>query len=121
MLLKLERARSSVRASVRVLGDPRRRIEQASQHADNLNRRLFAEMNHRLRRERSRVQAAVSGLEHLNPLGVLSRGYSITRRLATGEVLKDSSELRAGELLRTTLLRGAAVSRVEETEEQGQQ
>jgi exodeoxyribonuclease VII large subunit len=50
----------------------------------------------------------------LGPEQVLARGYSITMRDETGEVLRDSKALKAGQRLRTRLKQGEVRSRVEE-------
>jgi exodeoxyribonuclease VII large subunit len=111
----LERARSSLREAMRILGDPRRGIERRSQRLDELTRRLGLQMGRSVLRERSRLEALTTGLNHLNPLGVLSRGYGITSRLPGGEVVADAATVRVGELLCTKLHRGDIISRVERT------
>ena len=70
-------------------------------------------LRHHLRRYRSLVTSYAGGLDHLNPLGILARGYSITKKLPTGIILKDSSEIKPGDMISTTLHRGEVVSRVE--------
>ena len=54
-------------------------------------------------------------LESLSPLGVLSRGYSVTRRAPVGDVVTDATSLEAGQLINTRLAKGSVISRVEET------
>jgi exodeoxyribonuclease VII large subunit len=53
-------------------------------------------------------------LDHLNPLGILSRGYSVTRRMPDGAILKDAAQVKPGDAISTLLHKGAVVSRVEE-------
>lgn len=110
---RVEQLQSRLRESLRVLGDPRRRLEQTAQRMDELSRRMAATLSHRLHRERDRLTAATTGLDHLNPLAILSRGYSISRSEPSGELLKDSTQARSGELIRTTLHRGSLISRIE--------
>ena len=73
-------------------------------------------------RELARVQfknrknsfvATESRLRLLGPEQVLSRGYSITMDAATGKVLRDASEVKAGQRLKTRLTKGEVSSRVE--------
>jgi exodeoxyribonuclease VII large subunit len=52
-------------------------------------------------------------LDHLNPLGILSRGYSVTRRLPDGLILKDSSDVKPGDRISTKLHQGEVLSQVE--------
>jgi exodeoxyribonuclease VII large subunit len=56
-------------------------------------------------------------LDSLSPLAVLGRGYSITERLPSGEVVRDASALAPGERIRTRLASGGAISRIEEIED----
>jgi exodeoxyribonuclease VII large subunit len=54
-------------------------------------------------------------LDHLNPLGILSRGYSVTRKLPDGTIIKDAREVTPGDQLSTLLHQGEVLSRVQET------
>ncbi len=77
---KIERGRAMLRQSARMLGDPRRILERQSQRIDELSSRLATGLMHHVRRDRSRLAALTAGLDHLNPLAILSRGYSITKK-----------------------------------------
>jgi exodeoxyribonuclease VII large subunit len=112
----LEQARSSVRENMRILGDPRRRLEQFSQRLDDLVHRMALEIGHLVRRDRAHLVALAAGLDHLNPLAILARGYSITRNHPSGAVLKDASEIKRGDYLSTKLFNGIVLSRVERTD-----
>jgi exodeoxyribonuclease VII large subunit len=109
----LELVRSRVRESVRLIGDPRKRLEQYSQRMDELLHRMALELRHRLRRDRASLTAVISGLDHLNPLGILTRGYSITRKFPAGAILKNAVDVRPGDLISTRLQVGEVLSRVE--------
>jgi exodeoxyribonuclease VII large subunit len=52
-------------------------------------------------------------LDHLNPLSILSRGYSVTWKLPDGRIIKDAGELEPGDLLKTRFHIGEVLSRVE--------
>jgi len=109
----MELARASLRSSLRILGDPRRALEHYSQRIDELTGRLATGLNHHLRRDRAFLTSLAAALDHLNPLSILSRGYSITKILPTGIVLKDASRAKPGDLLSTKLHHGDVLSRVE--------
>jgi exodeoxyribonuclease VII large subunit len=113
MRQQIEQGRSSLREYLRVLRDPRRMLEQYTQRVDELTSRLAPGLNHHLRRDRARLQSLTSALDHLNPLSILARGYSITKQLSSGMILKDASALTPGDLLSTRLHKGEVVSRVE--------
>jgi exodeoxyribonuclease VII large subunit len=109
----IEHGRTSLREYLRVLRDPRRMLEQYTQRIDELTNRLAPGLKHYLRRDRAQLQSLTSALDHLNPLSILSRGYSITKELPSGMILKDVTQVSPGDLLSTRLHQGEVVSRVE--------
>jgi exodeoxyribonuclease VII large subunit len=113
---QIDLTRASLREFTRLLGDPRRLLEQYVQRVDELTGRLATGLRHHVRRDRALLTALTAGLDHLNPLGILSRGYSVTRKLPEGAILKDASNVRPGDLLNTKLHIGEIVSRVEKSD-----
>jgi len=67
----------------------------------------------RLRDGRNRFEATEARLRLLGPEQVLSRGYSITMDAATGKVLREAKEVKAGQHLKTRLKVGEVLSRVD--------
>jgi len=116
MRQQIDLTRASLREYTRLLGDPRKLLEQYAQRVDELTGRLAMGLRHHVRRDRALLTALTAGLDHLNPLGILSRGYSVTRKLPEGVILKDASNVRPGDLLNTKLQNGEIVSRVERSE-----
>jgi exodeoxyribonuclease VII large subunit len=110
---QIDLTRASLREFTRLLGDPRRLLEQSAQRVDDLTGRLATGLRYHLRRDRAFLASLASGLDHLNPLSILSRGYSITKSLPAGIILKDASEVKPGDMISTRLYRGEVVSRVE--------
>jgi exodeoxyribonuclease VII large subunit len=109
----LERHRASVDHAVRLLGDPRRRVEQHVQRVDELFRRLGLGLRQHVRRDRERLSSLSAALDHLNPLGILSRGYSVARKLPEGTIVKSAAQVSEGDLLSTSLHEGELISRIE--------
>jgi exodeoxyribonuclease VII large subunit len=65
-------------------------------------------------RERDRRLDGVAGqVRALDPARVLQRGFSVTRD-ATGAVVRDSAQVKAGERLTTELATGSVSSVVED-------
>jgi exodeoxyribonuclease VII large subunit len=58
----------------------------------------------------------IGRLESLSPLGVLARGYSVTR-LPSGEVLRRASQVVGGDPLEILLHHGALGARVTDVRE----
>jgi exodeoxyribonuclease VII large subunit len=115
MRQKLEHLRGTVQHAGRLLADPRKKLEQFSQRVDELLGRLGLGLRHHVRRDRALLTSLTGALDHLNPLGILSRGYSVTRSLPGGAIIKDASAVKPGDTLRTTLHQGEIISRVEES------
>jgi exodeoxyribonuclease VII large subunit len=67
-----------------------------------------------LRNWQNRFGATEARLRLLGPEQVLSRGYSITTDAATGRVLRQAAEVKAGQRLKTRLKTGEIFSRTEE-------
>jgi len=111
-------ARASLRECLRVLGDPRKRLERAAQQVDELVHRLGLGLRHHVRRDRARIGATIAGLDHLNPLAILARGYSVTKLQPEGRILKNAAEAAPGDVIITHLHRGSLRSRVEAADEE---
>ena len=99
----------------RVLRRPGERLELLSQQLDDLERRGVRALSDCWTRYQDKLRGVSAQLESLSPLGVLSRGYSVTRREPVGEVITDATSLEAGQLINTRLASGSVISRVEET------
>lgn len=99
-------------ASRRIFARPLERLHDAARGLDEIDLRLQRAI--RLRLDRSRQQlAAVSGaLGALSPLKVLERGYSVTRRVDNGEILRAAEQVQIGDEIETRLQSGRVFSRV---------
>ncbi len=115
MRMELERRRGALAAAVRLLGDPARNIQHQAQRVDELGKRLGIGLRHLVRRDRGRLALATGALDHLNPLGILSRGYSVTRKLPEGIIVKHAGDLRPGDIMSTQLHSGDVTSTVVKT------
>jgi exodeoxyribonuclease VII large subunit len=109
--------RSRLDHARRLLGDPRRRLDEYGQRVDELQGRLLSGLGHALRQARSHLGQMTAALDHLNPLAILARGYSVTRTVPAGRVIKDAGEVRIGDRIRTQVSRGVIISRVEGAED----
>ncbi|MDP1853311.1 MAG: exodeoxyribonuclease VII large subunit [Candidatus Omnitrophota bacterium] len=79
------------------------------EHAEKI---LSVKISHILITNQEKTRAYTFRLNALNPLAILSRGYSLSTKI-DGAVIKDTGELRVGEQVRTRLARGEFVSTVE--------
>ncbi|MGC9941874.1 MAG: exodeoxyribonuclease VII large subunit [Verrucomicrobiota bacterium] len=115
---------------------PRRRLDESLQRLDDLQssllralksaararglmldnvagRFLRAKPSQRLKLRREALRQLQRRLNSLGPEQVLARGYSITMEAATGKVLRDAGEVKAGQHLKTRLHKGEVSSRVD--------
>lgn len=73
---------------------PERRIESEYQNLDELARRAFSSLIHRIQLHKSNVDGISKRLQALNPEGVLSRGYAIITRKDDGLVVSKVSQAK---------------------------
>ena len=108
---RVEYAMQTVDALARRLVHPAERLRNSRQHLAHLSVRLRAAMKHRFAEARAqlqRLQASLSGLDHL---AVLARGYSLTLNLK-GEIVHNDAQVKEGERIVTTLAKGKLESQV---------
>jgi exodeoxyribonuclease VII large subunit len=92
--------------------NPRASIVQMFQNMDSLGKRLRAARERQDQQWKNRVQSSLALLDSLSPLSILNRGYSITRRLPDGLILRDTSEVLAGQAVDIRLSSGNLHARV---------
>lgn len=94
------------------LATPRHRIAHEQQRLDSLADRGRRAAEGGLACQHLTLERLAKSLAHLNPEGVLARGYSIVQR-ADGAVVQDAATLAAGDALDVRFHRGRARTRVE--------
>ena len=62
---------------------------------------------------RERLQKDSAVLESLSPLGVLQRGYSITRSMSSGMIVRQAADLNIGEDVNVQLAKGKFDAKIE--------
>ncbi|HPJ95901.1 MAG TPA: exodeoxyribonuclease VII large subunit [Syntrophales bacterium] len=91
---------------------PRTRHRQIRFTLESLFKNMVAAMRQRIEDSRRILMNDMSLLESLSPLAVLRRGYSITLRPQTGEVVRTASNVRDGEELMILLAKGQLTASV---------
>jgi exodeoxyribonuclease VII large subunit len=95
---------------------PAARIAGARALLGQLGGRLDTGATHRLKAARHRFESLVGRLESLSPLGVLARGYSLTR-LPSGAVVRRAAQTQPGDAIEILLHQGVLGARVVEVRE----
>jgi exodeoxyribonuclease VII large subunit len=62
---------------------------------------------------KEKLQKNSAILESLSPLGVLQRGYSITRSMGSGMIVRQAADLNIGEDVNIQLARGNFNAKIE--------
>ncbi len=112
--LQLERQRFKSAQQRLLISSPERRREQLASKLKGLDQLLAHLMLGRLRVEQNHFDSLVKQLEAFSPLKVLGRGYSLTTNQATGKVVTDQEQVKAGDRLRIRLARGQLDATVED-------
>ena len=115
---RLETAKSRVELLAHSRGwkVPEDLLAQNRQRLDYLAEKITVAGTSLLERKNNRLALVAARLEGLNPLGILRRGYSVTRTLEN-VVLRKAVEVEVGSKIRTTLAQGSVISEVIEIEE----
>lgn len=90
------------------------RILRLQQGVDEITQTLVSVSKHTLELERERLIGLVNRLDSVNPLKVLSRGYSITTSLESNKPIKSIEGLTVGKKLKIRFFKGSVISSVVE-------
>ncbi|EDT2961789.1 exodeoxyribonuclease VII large subunit [Salmonella enterica subsp. enterica] len=91
--------------------NPQPRIHRGQTRIQQLEYRLAESVRTRLSATRERFGNVVTHLEAVSPLATLARGYSVTAT-SSGEVLKQTKQIKAGDSLTTRVSDGIVESEV---------
>ena len=114
--MKAARQHLNVLSQSPALRSPMGYIEQRGKGLELLKSRLIAAQNQQLTQKNSRYIAAVSKLDAMSPLKVLSRGYAMAQR-ENGEILRSVRQAEIGERLELSLSDGKLRATVMDKEE----
>jgi exodeoxyribonuclease VII large subunit len=109
---RLSLARNALRSL-----NPVARIANGTVLLAQLRGRLASAAVHSVKVSQHRFDAAVGRLDSLSPLAVLGRGYSLTRLLPSGVIVRDAAQTRPGDAIEILLHQGAVEARVERLKE----
>jgi exodeoxyribonuclease VII large subunit len=99
-----------------LLRNPVQRIKNHRFLISEAAKRLDQDIRHIIEIQRQRVGGIFGKLDSLSPLSILQRGYSITRKLPSLQILRDASHVKEGEKVEVKLHRGTLVCEVEKME-----
>jgi len=95
-----------------VLRQPLNVLIQYQQRVDELTKTMSVKVLHFVEMQNQEFKTAIGRLEALSPLAILSRGYSITKKLNDDKIIKDANQLKKGDEIITRLYKGEVKSTV---------
>lgn len=91
-----------------------REIAQQKQQLANVRKDLNQQMSHLVTAKRRDFLQKIEALEHLSPLGLLQRGYSVVYK--ENEILSSSANLEIGDEIKVTMADGKIRAKITEKE-----
>jgi len=95
--------------------NPHERAEGYGLRVSRLTRDLSGAIQRGNWERENQVRQLVSNLDNLSPLAILKRGYSITRKYPSDEIVKDAQAVAKGERVKVKFYRGEILCEVEES------
>ena len=96
---------TSLSAQLRYLS-PVRRIQSERQRLDELSRRVYSSLLHRLQLQSAHIKGMGERLEALSPLAVLRRGYAVVTRKEDGSVISHVTQAKRGQSIQVRVADG---------------
>jgi exodeoxyribonuclease VII large subunit len=93
--------------------NPQKHIRERKIFLGSLEKDVVISWGRYFREREARLNKSTALLSSLNPLAVLQRGYSITRRLPDGKIIRQAGELSVDERVGIQLAEGTFQARVE--------
>ena len=98
------------------LQHPRQKIGNLRLLTFQAKKRLERNIRHSMEIRRRQLWGIFGKLESLSPLSILQRGYSITQKIPSLQILRDAAHVQKGDKVEVRLHRGTLLCGVEKTE-----
>jgi len=99
-----------------LLRNPMQRIINVKRLIGEAKKRLGQNIRYSIGIQRQRVVGLAGKLNSLSPLSILQRGYSITRKFPSLQILRDTADVKEGEKVEVKLYQGVLICGVEKIE-----
>jgi exodeoxyribonuclease VII large subunit len=112
-ILKRKRERSLHLSERLSLQNPIQRVKNLRLAISEIGKRLGQTMRYSVEIQRQKVEGIFGKLGSLSPLSILQRGYSITRKFPSLQILRDAAHIREGDKVEVRLHKGTLLCGVE--------
>ena len=112
-MLKLRREKLDSLARSRVMTDPENLINDRRMYTDMLSDRLTRAFTTELNSKKAEMAAAAGKLSALNPMSVISRGYSAVYK-SSGKLVKSVNDVSVGDKIEFNTIGGSVGCTVDE-------
>jgi exodeoxyribonuclease VII large subunit len=99
-----------------LLRNPIQRVKNLRLFISEAKKRVGKNINYSIEIQRQRIGGLLGKIDSLSPLSILQRGYSITRKHPSLQILRDASTVKEGDKVEVKLFRGTLLCGVEKTE-----
>jgi exodeoxyribonuclease VII large subunit len=99
-----------------LLRNPMERLKNLRLFISEDRKRMAQSIKHAIEIHRHRVAGTLGKLDSLSPLSILQRGYSITRKVPSLQILRDATHVQQGDRVEVKLFRGKLLCGVEKTD-----
>jgi len=114
-ILKRKRERSLHLSERLSLQNPIQRVKNLRLAISEIGKRLGQTLRYSVEIQRQKVEGIFGKLGSLSPLSILQRGYSITRKFPSLQILRDAAHIREGDKVEVRLHKGTLLCGVEKT------
>ena len=98
------------------LRNPLQRVQNVRLLISQGQKNIGQSIKHSLELRRKRLEGILGKLDSLSPLAILRRGYSITRKIPSLQILRSASQVREGERVEVKLHEGTLLCGVERSD-----
>jgi exodeoxyribonuclease VII large subunit len=96
-----------------LIRNPVQRVKSLRLFISEERKRLGQEIRYSIEIQRHRMKGILGKLDSLSPISILQRGYSITRKLPSLQILRDASHVKEGDKVEVRLYQGTLLCGVE--------
>ena len=88
-------------------------VKEYEQRLDEIENNMGLRFSHYIELKEGDFKLLSEKIGILSPLGILDRGYSISFKLPDRKIIKNSKDIKKGDLIETRVSKGAFISKID--------